>query len=449
MNTPTRLFNKNYFLLWQGQTVSRLGSQAFSIALVLWIIEATGSASLMGILLAVSSIPALLLAPVGGALADRKSRRTIIILSDFISGIAVATLAATLWLWPDRTTLSLVALFLTSIILSVVSAFFGPAISAAIPDLVPRQKLAAANSLGQISAQVTLFIGQALGGTLYRILGAPVLFLFNGLTFLFAAGTKVFIRIPQTIPPPGDGGLRTVLVEFRNDLTEGLRYIWQNTGLKALVLISAVSNFFSVPFAVLLAFYVEFHLRAPVDWYGFLLAGFGIGALLGFVAAGVFNFRGTSRAWALIVVMFLDAVLYGLLIFVFRPLPALVLAVLAGATGGYVTVNVTTLVQKSTPQVMRGRVFGLLATMSGAITPIAMGISGIVADLTGKNIALIYGVCALALMLLAALIGLNKEIRAFLATDFDALPAGGPPASQLGTIPEGPEPAASLPELIP
>ena len=50
--TPTRLLNKNYFLLWQGQTVSRLGSQAFSIALVLWIIEATGSASLMGMMMA-------------------------------------------------------------------------------------------------------------------------------------------------------------------------------------------------------------------------------------------------------------------------------------------------------------------------------------------------------------------------------------------------------------
>lgn len=425
MTTPTRLLNKNYFLLWQGQTVSRLGNQAFSIALVLWIVQTTGSASLMGILLAVSSIPGLLLGPVGGALADRQSRRTIIILCDFISGIAVIALAGVMWLWPDRTTLILVGLFITSIILAVVSAFFGPAISAAIPDLVPGRRLAAANSLGQISAQVTLFIGQAIGGTLYRILGAPILFLFNGLTFLFSSGSELFITIPQTIPP-NDGHVRTVLREFRNDLAEGLRYIWKSTGLKALVIISAVSNFFSVPFAVLLAFYVEYHLRARVDWYGFLLAGFGVGAMLGFVAAGAISLRGASRAWALIVIMFLDAVLYGMLVFVFRPVPALVLAILAGATGGYVTVNVTTLVQQSTPQEMRGRVFGLLATISGAVTPIAMGLSGIVADLTGKNIALIYGVCALALMVLAVLIGANKEIRRFLAADYDQVPAPQP-----------------------
>jgi MFS family permease len=97
------------------------------------------------------------------------------------------------------------------------------------------------------------------------------------------------------------------------------------------------------------------------------------------------------------------------------PLMALILALLGGSVGGFITINITTLVQLHTPQEIRGRVFGLLTTISSAASPIAMGLAGIVADLTGKNIPLIYLVCSAIMTVLMLWVSLNADFRAFLS----------------------------------
>lgn len=413
---PTKLFNRNYFLLWQGQTVSRLGTQVFSIALALWIKDATGSATLMGLVLMLSSLPAVILGPIGGAFADRYSRRKIIILADAANGIAFVALASLMYLAPEATQAILVALFLVSTLSGVLGAFFSPAISAAVPDIVPPKQLTTANSLGQLSQQLSVFFGQGLGGTLYRLLGAPLLFFFNGISYLFSAVSESFITIPQNMPEKASGW-RAQMREFRADVADGFHYIWHKDGLRELVFVSALLNFFTAPILLLLPFYVEDFLQVRVDWYGFIIAAYGVGALIGYIAAGAIRVSSTMRARLMIAFILLEASGYGLLAFVGDPYTALALSVLGGFAGGYVTVNITTLLQFTTPGPIRGRVFGLLATIAGAITPIAMGISGVVADLLNQNIPLIYLVCGVILALLTLLLSLNKRFRDYLATE--------------------------------
>ncbi|KAA3663546.1 MAG: MFS transporter [Chloroflexi bacterium] len=411
---PSRLFNKNFFLLWQGQTASQLGNQAFSIALALWIKQATGSATLMGLILMVSSLPAVLLGPIGGTFADRFNRKRIIVISDLINGIAGLTLVGVMFMRPEATNLIIVWLLVVSIVMATVSTFFNPAISASIPDIVPEEKLSAANGLGQFSYQVSIFIGQGLGGTLFRILGAPFLFLIDSLSYLFSAFSETFITIPQK-QPEKQKDWRDSLNQFKADTLSGFRYVWQTHGLRDLVLVAAMLNFFLVPILILLPFYVEDFLLVTEDWYGFLLAAYGLGSILGFLLAGMLPPSGILRSRLMILFLLLEPVGFILMGIFLNPWAALILATTGGLLSGFVMVNLTTLLQITTPGEIRGRVFGLLATISGALSPLAMGLSGVIADLTGQNIPLIYIACGVISIVIVVVISIRPAFRKFLA----------------------------------
>ncbi len=156
----TRLLNRDFVLLWQGQLVSQFGNQAFLVAMMFWTMEATGSATVMGFLLATSHLPAAVLGPFGGTFADRHSRVRIIVIADLLRGAAVLVLAAAMWTPLLSSDVQLAILFSIALLTGIVGSVFTPAISAAIPDLVPAERLTAANSLHQTSAQVASLVGQ-------------------------------------------------------------------------------------------------------------------------------------------------------------------------------------------------------------------------------------------------------------------------------------------------
>jgi len=98
------LKNKNFLLLWMGKIVSQMGDRIYSVALVWWALETTGSGLKMGIILAISAVPAILLGPIAGAWVDRHNRKSIIVSMDIVRGIVISAFAilgflGTLQLW--------------------------------------------------------------------------------------------------------------------------------------------------------------------------------------------------------------------------------------------------------------------------------------------------------------------------------------------------------------
>ena len=411
-----KLFNRNFFLLWQGQFVSQLGSQAYAIAMMFWIKHQTGSASLMGLLMTASMLPFVVFGPIAGTVADSYSRRRIIIFSDVFSGIPVLILAGLVVFLPSATSIIIVWLFITAFSLGIIRSFFMPAIAAAIPDIVPQEKVSAANSLNQSSNQVSMLVGQALGGYLFVVLGAPLLFLIDGVTYLFSAFSESFIRIPQKIPEKKDI-FREKLIQFKADTIEGFRYVFRNAGLRALFLTGAFINFFSIPVIVLMPFYVEDFLHVTPAWYGYILAAFGFGSLLGYATAGIMKLSGHTRTKAVIIVLVLMASCLPVFSIITKALYALLLMMALGIFNGFLNINIITILQVGVPSEMRGRMFGLLTTLTSGLTPISMGLAGIVADLINQNIPLMYAFCGGITLLLSILVSFSKNFRIFLQSE--------------------------------
>lgn len=432
-NAPAHpsLLNRNFVLLWQGQLVSQVGTQTFLVAMLLWLKQATGSATVIGLVLMLSTLPGVLLGPVGGAVADRVSRRRLLIAADLTRGVVFLALAAAMLTLPGHSRGLLACLFAASLVAGVCSAVFQPAGQSFLPDLVPPEHLPGANSLMQGSFQVMALVAQGLGGILFRVVGAPLLALLDGVSFLYSALSSVFIRAEEHLSrstAPAAARWRVLA----QDVASGFRYVGGRAGMRRLFVVIGAAKLFSVPFTLLLPFFVEGALGARADWYGFLLAGYGGGSVVGFGLAGALRLSGAGRGRLLAVALVAQAASLTTLAFATSTWAALALLVAAGACDGLIYVSLISILQVGTPGEFRGRVFGVLKMVSEALTPLSMALAGIVADLVGHNVPLLYLVCGAALLAAAVFVVANEECRRFLAGEAERRMAG--PVDAVGGV---------------
>jgi len=434
---PGRLWNRDFTLLWQGQFVSSLGKQAFGLAAVLWLKEATGSGTIMGFVMMAATLPAVLLGPVAGVAVDRFDRRKIIAYTDLAGGLFVLLAALLFLLRPEATGLLIATVFAVTLATGLLDTFSQPSIGASLPDLVPKERLEAANGLNMAGVQLAVFGAQGSSGILYALLGAPLLVLWNAATYLYAGFTELFIRIPKSAAKDAEREARLAALHpfhrFRLELGEGLSFLRGHCGMRTLIVVFALLNFFISPVLVVLPFFAQDFLGLGPAWYGYLMASYGLGSLFGYLAAGALPFRGKARELAVNGCLLAQSLLMVLCVFWKAPAAELVLFVLIGLSGGVLNVNAISAIQLATPPEFRGRVQALVMTACAGAMPLGMAVSGLLFDLSGKNVALMFGASA-ALTLLATLGALAvKDYRGFLAGAEDASqvapPAGGAPTA--------------------
>ncbi len=418
LHKPVKLFNRNYLILWQGQFVSRIGNVIFGFAMTAWFTFTLDSPALLGLYGMAAGIPAVIFGIIGGTIADSYSRKKIIVYTDAINGILVIALALLFFLLPDslanKNDILLIGVFTTGIFSAITHAFFGPAVDAALPDIVPLTHLAQANSFGQLSRRSAQFIGQAFGARLFAVLGAPVFILVNGISYIFSAVSEMFIHIPQNIPEKSKV-LKDRYSDFRKDLGEGFTYILKNKGLKKLVFVSIFTSFFMQPIIILLAFYVKDVLGLPERWYGYLMISFGIGALIGYLSVAIFRISGKTRSKIVILFLLIQSGGFIVLGFVSTSFEALLVTFIGGIFNGYVLVNLQTIIQMTVPSEIRGRVMGLLTTISASAVPLGQGLSGFLAEIF--SIQFIYITIGAIMVVIYFFISLNRDFRIFISYD--------------------------------
>lgn len=188
------LWTTGFFILWQSQLVSTLGYAAYSVALGFWVLSVTGSTGLMGMLMAASTLPGVLVSPFAGVLIDRYNRRNLLILMDMIRGLSIVLVSAAAF----TGMIAIWMVFVAGIILSICGAVFRPGVNSSVPDIVPNSKLSNANAMLSIASTGSNMLGNVAGGFLFQVLGAPFLFIFNGLSYLFSGFSLFFVNISKS-----------------------------------------------------------------------------------------------------------------------------------------------------------------------------------------------------------------------------------------------------------
>jgi DHA3 family tetracycline resistance protein-like MFS transporter len=265
-------------LLWTGQTVSSLGDGIFTVALAIVTLEVERSPSGIAYVFAARAIPSVILSLVGGVVADRLSRRHVMLSSDAVRGVSVGLIALLL----SRGELHLWELIVMAAIFGAGDSFFSPAANAIMPDLLEEDLLVSGNALDQMSSQLTTgLIGPAVGGVVVAAIGNAWSFGFDAVTFCASVATLAMIR---TRPHQRDAH-QTPLQDAR----EGLRYVLTRRWLLYALLAACLANFFGMtPLSILLPLFVRETLHASALDLGLVFASGGAaGIVASFLVARV------------------------------------------------------------------------------------------------------------------------------------------------------------------
>jgi DHA3 family macrolide efflux protein-like MFS transporter len=364
-----KLWNLNFFLLWEGKFVSIMGDIAYEIALGFWILAVTGSTALMGTLMAATLLPRVLISPFAGVWVDRSDRKWVIVFMDLIRGVfialvGVAAIIGIIQIW---------MVFAAGIILGLCGAFFGTAVGSSIPDIVPKTHIVKANSAFSLVSTGTGIVGNSASGFLYQLLGAPLMFLFNGISYIISGFSEIFVKIPR---------IRHKKEEFRffDDLKSGFSYVWNEKGIKYIGFIAALLNFFAAMGVMLLLPLFQRTQHLGPGRYGILMGAFAGGAFLGFMLTSVVSIKSSKRFfvffWCGII---FSAMLIFIPIYLYFPL-MLALSIISGITNAILNALLSSILQLTVPQDKRGKIFGLLETGSQGLVPLSFAIGGILAE---------------------------------------------------------------------
>jgi MFS family permease len=403
---------RDFRLVWFGQAVSMLGDQFHVIALAWLVLDLTGSGLALGTVLLAASIPRAVLIVVGGALADRIPPRRLMLVSDLARGLAVGILAglalsgrAELW--------HLVGM---GVVFGIADALFFPAMNAIVPQVVDTERLPAANGLVQSTVQLTTLVGPVLAGLLVVAVGTGAAFAIDAVSFAIAAlalwlmrGGRGLATRPASdptepiAPAPASRSQRGLLADIR----DGARYAGADPAIRTLLVLSAVFNLaINGPVAVGLPWLADQRFGADASIFGLMLAGFGLGALVGALVAG--SLRQAPRQGTLLLAI-ASSLGIGMAGIGLAPGPLVVLGVLAamGLGIGYLNVVVLAWLQAHVEPSMLGRVMGLAMLASFGLGPVSLALAGIIVDWSAT--ALFVG--AGSLILIVGLVGLLSGAR--------------------------------------
>jgi len=381
-----------FFTIWTGQAFSLVGSRVLEFALVWWLTELTGSATVLATATMMWVLPQVFLGPFAGAYVDRWNRRVVMIVADSLIALMALILAVLFW----SGTIQIWHVYVLMLVRSIGGAFHWPAMQASTSLMVPDEHLTRVAGVNQTMQGALNVIGPPLGAMLVALLPFEGIMLMDVGTAVLAVAPLFFVSIPQPDRPSttsGDGRETAARPSsIWSDVRAGLRYVWGWPGLFAVMVMATVINFVVNPAFSLMPLLVTDHFEGGALQLGWLESSWGIGLVLGGLllsAWGGFR-RRVYTSLAGLAVEGLGIMLIGL-----APANAFWLAIAgmfaAGSMNALVNGPFFALLQTIVPPDMQGRVFTVTMSMSSAAWPLSLAIAGPIADAFGVRPWYVFG----------------------------------------------------------
>ena len=375
--TFASLANRNYRRFFLGQSLSLVGTWMQSVAQSWLVLQLTGSGTMLGAVVAIQTVPVLLLAPYGGLVVDRANKRRVLIGTQ----TTLALLALALGL---LTLTHLVQLWMVMVIaagLGLANSLDNPARQAFVPEMVGTEAVGNAVTLNSVMTNAARAVGPAVAGVLIVSAGVSGCFLVNAASFLAVLVALATIN-PAELHPAAQAAHRP------GQVMEGLRYVSRTPRLLTPLLMMALIGALSYEFQVVLPLLARRTFNGNADAYGFLTSAFGAGAVVGGLVVAGRRPRGL-RAVAL------AAAAFGSTLLVAAVAPTLgielvALAFVGAASVAFMSRGNTTL-QLTVADSMRGRVMALWAVAFIGTTPIGGPIIGYISQDAGPRWGLATG----------------------------------------------------------
>ncbi|MBS5985314.1 MFS transporter [Clostridium sp.] len=276
--------NKNFIIIVIGQIISLFGNAIQRFSMSLYLLEFTGSTAAFANILAISTIPYILFAPIAGRLSDKINRKKIMVYLDLFCSILIGIYAFILLRGKDSELIVAIVMFM----LSVCYTLYGPAVVSSIPQIVEEDKLTSANGIINQVGSVVNFLGPILAGVLYGLVGIKLIVIINAISFLVSAIMELFLDIPDVVKRDEDTDKGKVLsVEFikKSFIDMGHSFVYLKKEKKIILGIIAsyaLCNIFLVPILSIVApYFINILLGLPSQVYGVVEGICVLGMILG------------------------------------------------------------------------------------------------------------------------------------------------------------------------
>ena len=368
--------NPDYLLLWGGQTVSDIGTGISTLAYPLLVLATMHSPAQAGLISAARTLVYVVLVLQAGALVDRWDRKRLMILCDAgrafsLGSVALAALTGHL---------TLVLLYVTSVVEATLGTFFNIAEVSCLPQVVSQEQLPAAMGRTQATAGIATLLGPPLGGLLFS-LRSSLPFLADAVSYVGSVGSLFFIRTSF------QEQRKALKRHLRREIMEGLRWVWRQPLIRSMALITGVNVFCGSGYTLILIIIAQAH-HMPDNVIGLIFGIGGIGGILGSLLVGAVQKR-LSFAQIIAGVLWLTALDWAALI----ALPgafwlSLITAALFFLIPFYNTAYISYRLAL-TPDALRGRVNSVARLIANGLAPLGLAFTGIMLQATGPQITLI------------------------------------------------------------